>query len=108
MKIHVQHKLDKINKLGKLEYDPKCKYCMNNIFVKDAIQTRKEVENDADYVKELNAGPKSVTVIIESHDHFTSSATLKDVLKAADSEHVGLLWDAHHTFVNGRERIVRT
>jgi sugar phosphate isomerase/epimerase len=42
-------------------------------------------------------------VIIESHDHFTSSATLKDVLKAADSEHVGLLWDAHHTFAASNE-----
>jgi sugar phosphate isomerase/epimerase len=49
------------------------------------------------------AGPKAVTVIIESHDHFTSSATLKDVLKAADSEHVGLLWDAHHTFAASNE-----
>jgi len=49
------------------------------------------------------ASPKSVTVIIESHDHFTSSATLKDVLKAADSEHVGLLWDAHHTFAASNE-----
>jgi sugar phosphate isomerase/epimerase len=49
------------------------------------------------------AGPKSVTVIIESHDHFTSSATLKDVLKAADSEHIGLLWDAHHTFAASNE-----
>jgi len=49
------------------------------------------------------AGPKAVTVIIESHDHFTSSATLKDVLKAADSEHVGLLWDAHHTFAASSE-----
>lgn len=49
------------------------------------------------------AGPKTVTVIIESHDHFTSSATLKDVLKAADSEHVGLLWDAHHTFAASNE-----
>jgi len=49
------------------------------------------------------AGPKSVTVIIESHDHFTSSATLKDVLKAADSEHLGLLWDAHHTFAASNE-----
>jgi sugar phosphate isomerase/epimerase len=49
------------------------------------------------------AGPKSVTVIVESHDHFTSSATLKDVLKAADSEHVGLLWDAHHTFAASNE-----
>ncbi len=49
------------------------------------------------------AGPRSVTVIIESHDHFTSSATLKDVLHRADSEHVGLLWDAHHTFATSNE-----
>jgi sugar phosphate isomerase/epimerase len=49
------------------------------------------------------AGPKGVTVIIESHDHFTSSATLKDVLHTANSEHVGLLWDAHHTFAASNE-----
>jgi sugar phosphate isomerase/epimerase len=49
------------------------------------------------------AGPQKVTVIIESHDHFTSSATLKDVLRSADSEHVGLLWDAHHTFATSNE-----
>jgi sugar phosphate isomerase/epimerase len=49
------------------------------------------------------AGPRNVTVIIESHDHFTASATLKDVLHAADSEHVGLLWDAHHTFATSNE-----
>ncbi len=49
------------------------------------------------------AGPHSVTVIIESHDHFTASSTLKDVLSRADSEHVGLLWDAHHTFATSNE-----
>jgi sugar phosphate isomerase/epimerase len=49
------------------------------------------------------AGPRNVTVIIESHDHFTASATLKDVLHAADSEHVALLWDAHHTFATANE-----
>jgi sugar phosphate isomerase/epimerase len=49
------------------------------------------------------AGPHKVTVIIESHDHFTSSATLKDVLRAAGSENVGLLWDAHHTFATSNE-----
>jgi sugar phosphate isomerase/epimerase len=42
-------------------------------------------------------------VIIESHDHFTSSATLKDVMHAANSGHVGLLWDAHHTFATSNE-----
>lgn len=49
------------------------------------------------------AGPRKVTVMIESHDHFTASSTLKDVLRAADSEHVGLLWDAHHTFATSNE-----
>ena len=28
LKIEVQNKLDKIEKLGNLEYDPKCSYCM--------------------------------------------------------------------------------
>ena len=49
------------------------------------------------------AAPRHVTVIIESHDHFTSSATLKDVLQAVDSPHVALLWDAHHTFATSNE-----
>jgi len=49
------------------------------------------------------AAPRNVTVIIESHDHFTSSATLKDVLQAAGSDHVALLWDAHHTFATSNE-----
>jgi sugar phosphate isomerase/epimerase len=49
------------------------------------------------------AGRKNVTVLIESHDDFTASATLSDVLRRADSEHVGLLWDAHHTFVTAHE-----
>lgn len=49
------------------------------------------------------AGPHKVQVIIESHDHFTSSATLKDVMHMADSEHVGVLWDAHHTFATSNE-----
>ena len=49
------------------------------------------------------AGPRDVTVLIESHDHFTASSTLKDVLRGADSKHVGLLWDAHHTFATSNE-----
>ena len=49
------------------------------------------------------AGPRGVIVIIESHDHFTASPTLKNVLRQADSEHVGLLWDAHHTFATSNE-----
>jgi sugar phosphate isomerase/epimerase len=44
-----------------------------------------------------------VTVLIESHDDFTSSADLGEVLQRANSAHVGLLWDAYHTFVGSNE-----
>jgi sugar phosphate isomerase/epimerase len=49
------------------------------------------------------AGPKGVTVILESHGEFVDSPTLKEVLTRADSKNVALLWDAHHTFVEGHE-----
>jgi sugar phosphate isomerase/epimerase len=48
-------------------------------------------------------GRRKVTVLIESHDDFTSSADLGEVLQRADSAHVGLLWDAYHTFVGSNE-----
>ena len=34
------HILDKMKKLEDLEYDKDCKFCMNNVFVKDAIKTK--------------------------------------------------------------------
>lgn len=49
------------------------------------------------------AGPRGVTVIIESHGDFTDSPTLKEVLTRADSPHAALLWDAHHTFASSHE-----
>jgi sugar phosphate isomerase/epimerase len=49
------------------------------------------------------AAPKKVTVLIESHGDFTDSPTLKAILEQAASPHVALLWDAHHTFVSGKE-----
>jgi sugar phosphate isomerase/epimerase len=49
------------------------------------------------------AEPKQVTVLLESHGDFTDSPTLKRILTAANSPHAALLWDAHHTFIEGRE-----
>ena len=46
---------------------------------------------------------KGVTVIIESHGDFTDSPALLEILQRADSPNVALLWDAHHTFVAGKE-----
>jgi sugar phosphate isomerase/epimerase len=49
------------------------------------------------------AGPRGVTVILESHGDFVRSPILKAVLTRANSPHAALLWDAHHTFVDGQE-----
>jgi len=46
---------------------------------------------------------KGVTVLIESHGDFTDSPSLEALLERADSPNVALLWDAHHTFVSGKE-----
>lgn len=54
------------------------------------------------------SGPRGVTVIIESHGDFVDSPTLKEVLEGAKSQYVGLLWDAHHTFVDGHEQPAQT
>jgi DNA repair exonuclease SbcCD ATPase subunit len=51
MKIEVRAKLDKIEKLGDLEYDKECEYCMKNPFTLDAIETKKKLETDKDEVK---------------------------------------------------------
>jgi sugar phosphate isomerase/epimerase len=49
------------------------------------------------------ARAKNVTVVIESHGDFTDSPALLEILTKADSPNVALLWDAHHTFVAGKE-----
>ncbi|MBI2403282.1 MAG: sugar phosphate isomerase/epimerase [Gemmatimonadetes bacterium] len=49
------------------------------------------------------AADKRVTVVIESHGDFTDSPALLEILERAESPAVGLLWDAHHTFVSGKE-----
>ena len=46
---------------------------------------------------------KGVTVLIESHGDFTDSPSLQALLERANSRNVALLWDAHHTFVSGKE-----
>ncbi len=49
------------------------------------------------------AGGRAVKVIMESHGDFVDSPTLRAVLEQANSPHVALLWDAHHTYVSGKE-----
>lgn len=49
------------------------------------------------------AGPKNVTVLMESHGDFTHSPMLREIFEKADSPDVALLWDANHTYIQGGE-----
>jgi DNA repair exonuclease SbcCD ATPase subunit len=44
---------EKLSHLEEHEYDPNCKFCMNNIFVKDALETKSKVEEQEDRLIEL-------------------------------------------------------
>lgn len=63
------------------------------------------VEHIAASLRELGdyAAPKNVTVLLESHGDLTNSAILRKILEKVASPQVALLWDAHNTFVDGKE-----
>ena len=50
------------------------------------------------------AKPAGVTVLIESHGDFTKSPDLVEILTRVDVPQFQLLWDAHHSFVAGKEQ----
>lgn len=72
-KVTISSKLDKLKKLGEHEYDPNCKYCCDNVFVKDAIKTKEELESDKVSVSEFLAKKKVVSDYIESEKEVLQS-----------------------------------
>jgi len=50
-----------------------------------------------------HAKSAGVVVLIESHGDFTHSSDLEAILTGVGSSSFALLWDAHHTFVAGKE-----
>ena len=76
-----------------------------------------EGEPRADVIKRVVEGfqqmaaygkPAGVTVLIESHGDFTNSRDLEEILTGVGSDAFALLWDAHHTFVAGKEAPAET
>lgn len=63
LKIHLSHQKDKLDKLKELEYDESCSYCMNNVFVKDAISTKQSHE---DLIKQKDIIELDIEIIDQS------------------------------------------
>jgi len=75
LELKLESKREKLKRLEEHEYDPNCKYCINNVFVKDAIQTKSEIETDE---KELG------DVSIEADALHADCATSADILELVD------------------------
>lgn len=66
-KLTISAKLDKLTKLEEHEYDPNCKYCTSNVFVKDAIKTKEELENDKKSIAQFLTQRKTVEQYIQDN-----------------------------------------
>lgn len=60
--VELKHKEEKLSKLKDLKYDPNCSFCMENVFVKDAInisssfcESVKEIEKKNQQLKEIES-----------------------------------------------------
>lgn len=75
LKTEVSNKLEKMKKLESLEYDENCEFCMNNIFVKDAIETKESIKLDALKGDEMS---RHLTSIREKMEAYSSAQSELD------------------------------
>lgn len=82
LKVTIKNKLEKLEKLQQHEYDPNCKYCCDNVFVKDAIDTKKQLEDDKKTVHEFLQKLKDVSTFIEDNAAIADQAQeIQDLVK---------------------------
>jgi DNA repair exonuclease SbcCD ATPase subunit/DNA repair exonuclease SbcCD nuclease subunit len=79
-KVVVTGKLDKLKKLQEHKYDPNCDFCVNNVFVKDAIKTKEDLENDKVEVKsvmskisEIKSKIDEITDVVSQYQEYKTS-----------------------------------
>lgn len=74
LKLTTKNKLEKLLKLNKHEYDPDCQYCISNVFVQDAKQTKKELEEDKQTVASFLQKRKECVDFIETNSFIQKQA----------------------------------
>lgn len=68
-KLIVNNKLQKLKTLEQHEYDPNCEYCVNNVFVKDAIKTKNELIEDHKDTKLLIEQKNNIVITIKKYEN---------------------------------------
>jgi DNA repair exonuclease SbcCD ATPase subunit len=82
LKLTISNKLSKLEKLKQHEYDPNCNYCVSNVFVKDAVDTKAQLEDDKQTVHNFLIKLKSVTDFINDNKSIQDQASeIQDLMK---------------------------
>jgi DNA repair exonuclease SbcCD ATPase subunit len=87
LKQKIQSAKDKITHLDNHEYDPNCKFCCDNVFVKDALKAKEELEgleDSLDYSLDDVSGCLNVINLFES-----SKEQFKQFLELSTKYHRG-------------------
>jgi DNA repair exonuclease SbcCD ATPase subunit len=64
-RVDIKNKNEKLDKLKVHKYDPNCKFCVENIFVKDARQTEKDLQKDQSEMDALVQSIKTLETRLE-------------------------------------------
>jgi len=76
LKLTITNKLSKLEKLNQHEYDPSCKYCTSNVFVKDAMDTKTQLESDKQTVHDFLQKLKGVNDFLENNKFIQEQADI--------------------------------
>ena len=71
-----KHTKEKADKLDTLEYDPNCKFCINNIFVKDALDAKNKLNEIEIHVNELKGKIQDYDIKIKSYQIWEEQSKL--------------------------------
>jgi len=64
------HIKEKASKLDTLEYDPNCKFCINNVFVKDALEAKNKLQELESQVTELKNNIQEYDIKLKDYEKY--------------------------------------
>lgn len=106
----IQNKLEKIQKLASHKYDPNCKFCMDNSFVKDAMAAQLELESDKIEADKIMTDIREFTTNIEKYkwveDTYTKYTELLTTRNKIKDEYSDL--NAERMTLNARREQLKT
>lgn len=72
------------------------------VFMGEGLPLEGDIGIRAEYLHDSGeaALAEGITVLVETHDLSSSAKRTAEIVKAADSDGVGVLWDIHHTVIS--------